>query len=59
MASSGYTKISSFWTFFLPAFVIGLIVYVSNQPGWVGYRVQKIIGPVLDPISQFVRSVFR
>ena len=56
--AKGYQPVSIFWTMVVPALVITIVIYVSKQPGWVGYRIRTIIGPIVDPISGWVAQWF-
>ena len=54
MASKAYYKsVSLFWTMGVPAVLFGVIWYAYNSHGWVGGYVQRMIGPIVDPLIRW------
>ena len=41
----------------VPAVLAGVIWYAYNSQGWVSYKVQKIVGPVVEPALRFISRV--
>lgn len=57
MAKSGYTPVSSFWAVIVPAVLGGVLYYGYTTPSWVGVRIQKLFGPVVEPILHFFHRI--
>jgi|GEM_PF-4985667 len=57
MGKSGYKPFSAFWGLGVPAVLMGVIWYAYNSQGWVSYKVQKLVGPVVEPALRFIGRV--
>jgi len=52
-----YQPISAFWTIVLPALIFGLLYFAYNSTGWVSFRVQKMLDPIVQPVMSWARSL--
>lgn len=57
MAKTSYTPISGFWVVLVPGVLAAVIWYAYNSQGWVSYKVQALVGPVVDPALKFIGRV--
>jgi hypothetical protein len=57
MAQKSYTPFSTFWGLLVPAVIFGVVWYAYNSHGWVSYKVQAIVRPVVDPAIRFFARV--
>jgi hypothetical protein len=58
VASKAYYKsVSLFWTLAVPAVLFAVIWYAYRSPGWVGGYVQRVLGPVLDPVIRWADRI--
>lgn len=56
--AKGYTPFSAFWGLFIPAVLIGLAYYGYTQPGFMGSRFQRLVGPIFDPAIKWFERLF-
>lgn len=49
---------SKYWAGVVPAVLGGILFYAYRSPNYIGHFVRGIVDPILQPIFDFLRTIF-